>query len=147
VIAEGGALILAEVVGPGRQARGESLAYDFFHSETEVRRPDGRLLFRDTTRLSPSDGLASLGLLGEWRAIGTLYAIAGGVDTSVFESAVARCEEIGVLAGCSELPNGAGVWFRVMGPDAPSANDAVRAAWAAARLEVLGFMPPAPRRY
>jgi urease accessory protein len=147
VVAEGGALLLAEVVGPGRQARGESLAYDFFNSDTEVRRPDGRLLFRDTTRLSPSDGLASLGLLGEWRAIGTLYAIAGGVDTSVFESAVARCEEIGVLAGCSELPNGAGVWFRVMGPDAPSANDAVRAAWAAARLEVLGFMPPAPRRY
>jgi urease accessory protein len=147
VVAEGGALILAEVVGPGRQARGESLAYDFFNSDTEVRRPDGSLLFRDTTRLCPTDQLASLGLLGEWQAVGTLYAIASGVDASVFDSTMARCEEIGVLAGCSELPNAAGMWFRVMAPDAPSANDAVRAAWAAARLQILGFAPPASRRY
>jgi urease accessory protein len=147
VVAEGGALILAEVVGPGRQARGESLAYDFFNSDTEVRRPNGSLLFRDTTRLCPADDLASLGLLSEWQAIGTLYAIASGVDTSVFDSTVAHCEEIGVLAGCSELPNGAGMWFRVMAHDSPSAHDAVMAAWAAARMQILGFAPPASRRY
>jgi urease accessory protein len=147
VVAEGGALLLAEVVGPGRQARGESLAYDFFNSDTEVRRPDGRLLFRDTTRLSPADDLASLGLLGSYRAIGTLYAIAGGVDASVFDPTIARCEEIGLLAGSSELPNGAGIWFRVMAPDAPSAHDAVREAWAAARVQILGFAPPVSRRY
>jgi urease accessory protein len=147
VVAESGALLLAEVVGPGRLARGESLAYDFFYSDTEVRRPDGRLLFRATTRLSPAHDLASLGLLGEQRAIGTLYAIAGGVEASAFDSTVARCEEIGLLAGCSELPNGAGMWFRVMAPDAPSARDAVRGAWAAARMQVLGFAPPRSRRY
>jgi len=60
---------------------------------------------------------------------------------------MARCEEIGVLAGCSDLPNGAGTWFRVMAPDAPSAYDAVRAAWAAARVQIVGFPPPASRRY
>jgi len=147
VVAEDGALLLAEVVGPGRQARGESLAYDFFHSETEVRRPDGSLLFRDTTRLYPADDLASLGLLGSYRAIGTLYAIAGGIAASVFDSTIAHCEEIGLLAGCSELPNGAGMWFRVMARDAPSAHDAVKAAWAAARMQVLGFVPPDSRRY
>ena len=147
VVAEGGALLLAEVVGPGRQARGESLAYDFFNSDTEVRRPDGNLLFRDSTRLSPTDGLTSLGLLGSCRAIGTLYAIASGLDASAFDSTIARCEEIGLLAGCSELPNGAGIWFRVMALDAPSAHDAVKAAWAAARMQVLGFVPPDSRRY
>jgi urease accessory protein len=147
VVAEGGALLLAEVVGPGRQARGESLVYDFFNSDTEVRRPDGRLLFRDITRLSPADDLDSLGLLGSYRAIGTLYAIARGVDVSVFDPTIARCEEIGLLAGCSELPNGAGIWFRVMAPDSPSAHDAVREAWAAARVQILGFAPPVSRRY
>jgi urease accessory protein len=147
VVEEGGALLLAEVVGPGRQARGESLVYDFFNSDTEVRRPDGSLLFRDIIRLCPADDLASLGLLGAWRAIGTLYAIANVVDASVFDSTIARCEEIGLLAGCSELPNGAGMWFRVMAPDAPSAHDAVRAAWAAARLQTVGFAPPVSRRY
>jgi urease accessory protein len=147
VVAEGGALLLAEVVGPGRQARGESLAYDFFHSDTEVRRPDGSLLFRDTTRLYPADGLTSLGLLGSSRATGTLYAIASGLDASVFDTTIASCEETGLLAGCSELPNGAGIWFRVMALDAPSAHDAVKAAWTAARRHVVGFAPPDSRRY
>jgi urease accessory protein len=147
MVAEGGALLLAEVVGPGRQARGESLAYDFFHSETEVRRPDGRLLFRDTTRLCPADDVSSLGMLGKSRAIGSLYAIARGLDGSVFDETMGHCDETGLLAGCSELPNTAGVWFRVMAPDAPSAQVAVRSAWTAARVQILGFVPPASRRY
>src|SRR5713226_1722227 len=79
-VAEGGSLVLAEVVGPGRQARGESLAYELFQGQTEVRRPDGRLLFRDTTRLCPADDLTSPGLLGRWRALATLYVVTEGVD-------------------------------------------------------------------
>lgn len=82
-VAEGGALLLMEVVGPGRQERGESLAYDLFKTDSEVRRPDGRLLFRDTTCLSPAEGLGSPGLLGRWRALGVLYAIAEGDRKSV----------------------------------------------------------------
>jgi urease accessory protein UreH len=147
VVAEGGALLVAEVVGPGRQARGERLAYDFFNSETEVRRPDGSLLFRDSTRLCPADGLSSPGLLGGSGAIGSLYAIAGALDASVFDSTLKRCEEMGLVAGCSELPNGAGHWFRVLASDAPTAFDAVRAAWTAARIQILGFGPPVSRRY
>jgi urease accessory protein len=147
VVAEGGALLLAEVIGSGRQARGESLAYDYFNSETEVRRPDGTLLFRDATRLRPADDLTSPGLLGGSSAIGSLYAIAGGLDASGFDSTMAHGKEIGLVAGCSELPNGAGCWFRVLAPDAPSAYDAVRAAWSAARVQVLGFGPPVSRRY
>jgi urease accessory protein len=147
VVAEGGALLLAEVVGPGRQARGESLAYEFFKSETEVRRPDGRLLFRDTTCLFPADDLSSVGLLARWSALGALYAISDGLDASIFESTMARCVELGLTAGCSDLPNGAGSWFRVMAGDAPTAHEMVRSAWAAARVRVLGVGPPVSRRY
>jgi urease accessory protein len=147
VVAEGGTLLLAEVVGPGRQARGESLAYDSFNSETEVRRPDGRLLFRDTTRLRPGDGLASLGLLGTCPAIGALYVVSHGLDASIFDTVMAHCDEMGLLAGCSDLPNAAGCWFRVVAPDARSANSAVTASWSAARRTVLGFGPPTARRY
>jgi urease accessory protein len=147
VVAEGGALVVAEVVGPGRQARGEALAYELFQGETEVRRPDGRLLFRDTTRLCPADDLTSPGLLGRWRALATLYAVAEGLDASVFEQALASCETAQLSAGCSDLPNQAGAWFRVMAPDARAADDAVRTAWTAVRRRLLGFAPPAPRRY
>jgi urease accessory protein len=147
VVAAGGTLLLADVVGPGRQARGESLSYDLFTSETDVRRPDGGVLFRDVTRLCPGDDLASSGLMGGWRAIGVLYAISSGLGSSVFDSAMAGSDELGLLAGCSDLPNQAGSWFRVMAPDAPSAYAAVKAAWVAARVNVLGFAPPPSRRY
>jgi urease accessory protein len=147
VVAEGGSLVLAEVVGPGRQARGETLAYDLFQAETEVRRPDGRLLFRDTTRLRPAEDTTSPGLLGRWRALGVLHAVAEGVDASVFDQVLASCEAAHLSAGCSELPNSAGAWFRVMAPDVPSAQDAVRAAWTAVRRRLLGSPPPPSRRY
>jgi urease accessory protein len=135
------------VVGPGRQARGESLAYELFQTDTEVRRPDGRLLFRDTTRLRPAEDMTSPGLLGRWRALGSLYAVAEGADGSAFDQALTGCEAAHLSAGCSELPNSAGVWFRVMAPDAPSAQEAVRAAWTAVRRRLLGFPPPPSRRY
>jgi urease accessory protein len=147
VVADGGALLLVEVVGPGRQARGEALAYDLFQSETELRRPDGRLLFRDTTSLSPAEGLTSPGLLGPWRALGVLFAIAEGLDASVFDEDVTGFDDRNLSAGCSDLPNGAGVWFRVLAADAPAAHAAVRKAWAAVRRRLLGAAPPAARRY
>jgi urease accessory protein len=140
-------MLACEVVGPGRQASGESLAYELFQSESEVRRPDGRLLFRDTTRLCPTEEMTSLALLGRWRALGVLYAVAEGLDASVFDEAMARCESVQLNAGCSELPNGAGAWFRVMAADAPSALGAVTAAWTAARRRLLGCAPPVSRRY
>jgi urease accessory protein len=147
VVADGGALLLAEVVGPGRQARGEALAYDLFQSETELRRPGGRLLFRDTTSLSPAEGLTSPGLLGPWRALGVLFAIAEGLNASVFDEDVTGFDDRTLSAGCSDLPNGAGVWFRVLAADAPAAHAAVRKAWAAVRRRLLGAAPPAARRY
>jgi urease accessory protein UreH len=114
---------------------------------TEVRRPDGTTLFRDSTWLCPAEGLDSPGLLGPWRALGTLYAIAEGLDASVFEATMAACEDRHLAAGCSERPSGAGAWFRVMAADGPTAHDAVRAAWAAVRLRLLGSAPPPLRRY
>jgi urease accessory protein len=147
VVAEGGALLVAEVVGPGRQERGESLAYDLFQNETEVRRPDGKLLFRDATWLCPGKGLSSPGLLGRWRALGSLYGVAGGLDASVFDAALNACGGMDVAAGCSELPHEAGAWFRVLAADAPAAQAAVRAAWATVRRRLFGTALPPVRRY
>jgi urease accessory protein len=146
-VAEGGSLVLAEVVGPGRQARGETLAYDLFQTETEVRRPDGCLLFRDTTLLRPAEDMTSPGVLGRWRALGVLHAVAEGLDASVFDQALARSEAAHLSAGYSELPNSSGAWFRVMAADAPSAQEAIVAAWTAVRRRLLGSPPPPSRRY
>jgi hypothetical protein len=60
---------------------------------------------------------------------------------------MASLEPLELYAGCSELPNQAGVWFRVLAADAPSAQQAVMAAWTAVRLRLLGSAPPVSRRY
>jgi urease accessory protein UreH len=93
------------------------------------------------------DDLSSPPLLGGWCAMGSLYAVATGLDASVFDSTMTRCEDMEISAGCSELPNRAGSWFRVLAADAPTAHNAVREAWAAARKQLLGCAPPPSRRY
>jgi urease accessory protein UreH len=79
--------------------------------------------------------------------MGVLYVIAESLDLAVFDATMASLEALDLRAGCSELPNGAGVWFRVLAPDAPAAQAAVTAAWTAARLRLLGSSPPVSRRY
>ena len=65
----------------------------------------------------------------------------------MFDSVMKRCGEMGLPAGCSELPNSAGCWFRVLARDAPTAHEAVTTAWALARTRLTGSEPPAARRY
>ena len=59
-------VILGETLLPGRVAHGEANVYDLYWSETEIRRPDGRLLFADVLRLNPTGGApaTSIGLCG-----------------------------------------------------------------------------------
>src|SRR5262249_20718744 len=53
IVDHGATVILGETLWPGRVAHGERHAYDLYWSETEVRRPDGTLLFADVLRLRP----------------------------------------------------------------------------------------------
>jgi urease accessory protein len=142
-VAESGTLIVGEVVGPGRQARGEELAYARFVSRIEVRRPAGELLFRDVCRLEPASGLQRPGLLGGCAAVGTLFAVGPNLGADVL--AGVGCGS--GWAGCSELPDGAGAWLRVLAPDSATAAAVVAAGWRAARIAVTGAAPPLPRRY
>ena len=138
-------VILADTLLPGRVARGEAHVYDLYWSETEVRRPDGTLLFVDTLRLNPTrgDDPRAIGLLGT-EVVATLHVVTGRADPETLvrrlRAAVGTSSE--VLAGVSELPNGCGASVRLLGASSKVVGPALRTAWNAARLALL--CTPAP---
>jgi len=142
-------VILAELLLPGRVARGEIHAYDLYWAETEARRPDGTLLFADVLRFRPTEAEEpqSLGLLGGRDVVATLYVVTHRVPAAelveLLRQAMTDC---GVLAGVSELPNGCGVSARLLGPTSKAVRAALANAWNAARLALLGVPAPDLRK-
>jgi urease accessory protein len=145
-----GTVILGETLLPGRVAHDEAHAYDIHWTETEVRRPDEELLFADVIRLNPRAGESprSVGLLGAHDVIAALYVISALTDpahmTALLRTALTGCPE--VLPGVSELPNGCGVAVKLLGSTSKAVHAALRIAWNAARLELLGLPAPNLRK-
>jgi urease accessory protein len=143
-------VILGETLLPGRVAHGEAHVYDLYWAETEVRSPEGKLLFADVLRLNPADGEnpKSFSLLGTHYIIATLYIVTGQMDpvtvVAILRPALAACPD--VLVGVSELPNNCGAAVRQLGPTSKAVQAAVRAAWNAARLGLLGTPAPNLRK-
>jgi urease accessory protein len=147
-VEESATLVVGEVVAAGREARGERAAYRRIETDIEGRRPDGRVLFRDACRLvpTPHPNPPPQGRR-EVSAIASLFVVSANFRASAFDPlrehpAVSTCR-----AGWSDLPSGAGAWFKVLAPDTASAVAAVRAAWESARRALLGYGLPPSRRF
>ena len=143
-------VILGETLLPGRVAHDEAHVYDLYWAETEVRRPDGTLLFADVLRINPADGEhpKSIGLLGAHDVVATLYVISGRIDPTTIvtelRAALDSCPD--VLVGVSELPNGCGAAVRLLGPTSKAVQAARATAWNTARLALLGVPAPDLRK-
>jgi urease accessory protein len=146
LVAGGGTLILGEALTGGRLARGERFGLDRFESLVEIRRPDGDLVVRDAVMLGGDASAARLGRLGRHLAMGTLYVVRAGFEALTLREAIDPSIAPDIAVGASDLPNGAGAWLRVLGPDARSVLAVLRAGWASARRHILGFEPPIDRR-
>jgi urease accessory protein len=143
-------VVLGETVLPGRVAHGEAHVYDIVCCETELRSPDGRLQFADTLRLNPAGGEdpRSLGMLGGHDVVATLYVVTGRIDpaaiVSLLRTALGACPD--VLAGASELPDDCGAVARILGPNSKAVKRAMRNAWDAVRVALLGVPAPDLRK-
>jgi urease accessory protein len=156
--APGATVILGETLLPGRVAYGEAHDYDLYRAETEISRPDGTPLCADVLRLSPAGGAhpRSAGLLGAHDVVGTLYVVTGQLAPATLVAllreslaggtGVQTGTQGGVLAGVSELPNGCGASVRLLGPSGRAVEAAMRTAWGAARVALLGAPPPNLRK-
>jgi urease accessory protein len=107
-----------------------------------LERPDDGPFARDTLRIDPSEASSAIGRFGDAAAVATLLVVAPGIGPELIRDAIGD----GTRWGASALPDGAGVWLRVLGPDARSVMSVVMAARAAVRTALLGSPPVADRR-
>ena len=143
-------VIIGETMLPGRVAYGERHTYDLYWSETEVQDHTGQLLFKDVLRLQPDAGGGpnSMAVLGRYDVIGGLYVITRRTNATALAEAlrVAVDGDPQVLTGVSQLPNDCGVGVRLLGETSAAVRVGLTAAWAAARLHLLGTPLPDLRK-
>jgi urease accessory protein len=143
-------VILGETLLPGRVAYDEAHVYDLYWAETEVRRPDGTLLFSDVVHLNPAAGEhpKSIGLLGAYDVFATLYILTTQVDLS--QLIVLLRHELAantdVLVGVSELPNTCGVSIKLLGSTSKAVQAGLRTGWNASRMALFGAPAPNLRK-
>jgi urease accessory protein len=133
IVAAEAALIIGEVVTPGRAARGEVLAFERFESTVEIARPDGMLLATDAVILDRHEPMRVVGALGRYVAVGTLLVIRSGFPPSILRDAGINRWGPSVSVGASTLPNDAGAWLRVLSASFGEAVGVLEAAHAAAK--------------
>lgn len=143
-------VILGEVLLPGRVAHREAHAYDIYWSETEARRPDGVLLFADVLRLGSRGGgiPRSIGLVPGHDVLAALYVLCSDRDSTdlveLLRASLTTHAQITI--GVTELPNRSGVVVKFLGPSSKAVQAALRTAWNAARVELLGAPAPDLRK-
>ena len=137
IVAAEAALIIGEVIAPGRAARGEILAFERFESTVEMARPDGTLLATDAVILDRGERLPVVGALGRHLAVGTLLVICSGFSPSILRDAGNQEAGPPVSVGASTLPNDAGAWVRVLSDKLCEAVGVLEAAHAAAKQALL----------
>jgi urease accessory protein len=148
-VAEGASAILGDSY-LWHDPRGSSeLVVDFLSVETRIRRPDGRIVALDRSRLSSARGLNdSPALLGPYRAFGSVFAIGRGSDSGEVISSLRTA--LGALAdvyiGVSRLPSDAGLCARILAHDGASLKRAMTTAWRHCHEEMLGWAPAVRRK-
>jgi urease accessory protein len=144
----GGRLIASELVAPGRVAHAEAFEYTSLSLTTRIR-VEARETAVDTVVLAPARrDPRGPGILGGRSYLGSLFTVAPREDADALASAVsgALAGMPGCTAATGTLPSGAGVLTRVLAGSRIHTERALRAAWTAARVALLGAPPPRRRK-
>jgi len=141
-------LLFWEILLPGRVAMGESFAYELYASKVTALDQRQRLLLLDTLLLQPRlRPLKRKGLLGDKEVLGSFYILTRKPKARELAGRLHEVlQEEGNLGGASELPTGAGVVARVLGPDSRSVSRTLERAWQAARWALLEAPVPKLRK-
>jgi urease accessory protein len=148
VVGEGGALVTAETLAPGRVAHGEAFAYDRLLLRTAVRTPESDVC-AETVLLEPANGRPDRrGLLGEFPYLSTLLAVAPGRDPEALADALddAVRDVPFAFGAAGTLPREQGAVVRVLARTSPAVTAALAVAWRVARELLLGHAPPRRRK-
>ena len=151
-VAPGATCVTAELISPGRRARGERFAYGELTLETEVRCAEG-ILCADVLRLDPATTWpCAPGVLGPRDYAGSMLVIAPGRDVDRLVDRL--CDGIDAdadaggdsLGAAARLPNGAGAFMRVLSGTSIGTRRMLTSAWRTVRADLLGLPLPRTRK-
>jgi urease accessory protein len=149
----GGTLLYWEIIAPGRVAMGESFAYRCLDNQLTVWDAPGHPAYREAYSLTPDSrsplSLAVLCSDTRPQTLGSMLVLAAGPETGPLleELSGAARHWHEVKAGVSQLPGGAGLATKVIGPDTASVQAALTCCWSVARKRLLGQEAPSLRKY
>ena len=155
-VAPTGTLLYAELIAPGRTARGEVLAFDTLESRLTICRPNGPPLYHESYRLEPrAHSLLTVPVFGPFDTpvLGSLLALTGTVDAQAVARellAAIRSEteqSPKIQVGISRLPQDNGVGVKVLASDTQTVKCALMCLASKARKLLLGYGLPHPRKY
>ena len=141
VLNPGGRGLIAEGFATHDPA-GESRVFARLETSSRVYAPDRRLLVQDRAVFTGAD-FGRPGALGGFAAIGSALLLGGEVNHGEVE---ARLDRVGVLAGASPLPNGAGCGVRMLASDGGRLSRGLEILFALAFAALTGAAPgPRPK--
>jgi urease accessory protein len=145
---DGAAFLMADVVSPGRAARGEMFAFEELERRTIVRR-DGAEVAVDALHLEP--GLWSprkRGVFGTHAYLASLIVVASQAKSVQWRERISDAVDHlpGVLAGSGALPGDVGMVIRILSRSLIAATSSVEGLWGFIRSGLAKGVAPRRRK-
>jgi len=144
-------VVLWDAIASGRVARGERWAFAAVENEICIRTTlAGSVIER--YRVVPGPLPESVGFVGSWDYVASLFLIGDAVDAEVWkslETAIAAIldEHSGPVLGGVSTPVAPGLVVKLVARSAPDLTETLGAMWAAVRKDLWNLPAPNLRRY
>ncbi|MCX5727331.1 MAG: urease accessory protein UreD [Nitrospirae bacterium] len=150
-LAPGATVVLWDAMASGRVAMRERWAFADVENEIRIRTPRGGSVV-ERYRLVPGRLPESVGLVGSWDYVASLFVIGDGVDAEAWkglEAAIAAIldERPGLVLGAVSTPAAPGLAVKLVARSAPDLTVTLEAIWAAVRKDLWKLPAPNLRRY
>jgi urease accessory protein len=123
--------------------------FGLFESEMQVTDWGGRLLALDRFRVTGAEmNVRIVGVNGPYLMQGTLLVLGDGLESGLMLAALRAqfTQDPAVHGGVSTLPNGAGIWARILAAEGAALTSVMTSLWSAARCQLTGVSPAQRRK-
>ena len=150
-LAPGATVVLWDAMASGRVARQERWAFAAVENEICIRTPLGGSVV-ERYRLVPGRLPESVGLVGSWDYVASLFVIGDAVKADVWKRldvvlAAILEQRPGLVLGAVSTPATSGLAVKLVARSAPDLTETLAALWAAVRKELWNLPVPNLRRY
>ena len=150
-LAPGATVVMWDTIASGRVAMGERWAFAAIENEICIRTPLGGSVV-ERYRLVPGRLPESVGLVGSWDYVASLFVIGDAVDADVWKRldvvlATILEQRPGLVLGAVSTPAAPGLAVKFVARSAPDLTETLAEIWAAVRKDLWNLPVPNLRRY